>query len=68
MITKPQFFNQAQELFPDVNVTVEGHTVLGSFIGNSEGAEKFMQEKVKEWSEDIEALVKIAEFDPQLAT
>ena len=67
LITKPQFYDQALELFPDINVTAEGHSVLGSFIGYRAGTEKFMEGKVKEWSEDIEALIKIAEFDPQLA-
>ena len=33
LITKPQFYNQAQELFLDVNVTVEGHAVLALSLG-----------------------------------
>ena len=67
LITKPQFYDRAKELFPDVNVTIEGHGVLGSFIGNRAGTEKFMEEKVTEWSADIEALVKVAEFDTHFA-
>jgi len=67
LITKPQFHDRARELLPDVNVTVEGHKVLGSFVGNKEGTERFVEEKIQEWTEDIDALVKVAKFDPQLA-
>ena len=67
LITKPEHYERARQIFPDVNVTTEGHAFLGSFIGSSAGAQKFVDDQVKEWSKDIEALAKIAEYDPQLA-
>ena len=67
LITKSQFYDQALRLFPDVNVTVEGHAYLGSFIGSQAATEKFVDEQIATWSVDIEALAKIADSDPQLA-
>ena len=67
MITKPQYLLQAQELFPDVNVTIDGHKYLGSLIGNEESTKIFLlRNKSKEWAKDIDALAEIAESDPQL--
>ena len=37
LITKDEHLNHAKSLFPDVNITTEGHKYLGSFIGNQEG-------------------------------
>ena len=67
LITKPEYYQQALEAFPDIEVTTVGHEFLGSFIGSHAGTQVFVEEQVKIWSEDIEALVKVAEFDPQLA-
>ena len=67
LITKPEHYERAMQVFSDVNVTTEGHAFLGSFIGSSAGAQKFVDDQVKEWTTDIQALVKIAEYDPQLA-
>ena len=67
LITKPQYLLQAQELFPDVNITTDGHKYLGSFIGNEEATKIFIEEKVKEWTKDIDALAEIAQSEPQLA-
>ena len=65
--TKPEHYERAMQEFVDVNVTTDGHAFLGSFIGSSAGAQKFVDEQVKEWTADIQALVKMAEYDPQLA-
>ena len=67
LITKPEFHDQAKLLFPDVNITVDGHEYLGSFIGSKKSTENFVEEQVKEWAADIEALAEIARIDPQLA-
>ena len=64
---KPEHLLQAQQLFPDVNITTDGHAFLGSFIGAPEATEKFVNEKIDEWSKDIDALVEIAQSEPQLA-
>ena len=67
LITKPEFHEQAKILFPDVNVTVDGHKYLGSFIGSKAATVSFVEEQVKEWTADIEALADIARIDPQLS-
>ena len=67
LVTKSEHHQLAVEVFPDIEVTTVGHEFLGSFIGSQAGTETFMEEQVKEWSKDVEALVKIAEYDPQLA-
>ena len=67
LITKPAHLLRAKELFPDVKVTTAGHEYLGSFIGNEESTKKFVDEKILEWTKDIDALVDIARSEPQLA-
>ena len=67
LIVKPQHFERAKLLFPDITVTTEGHRFLGSYIGTEEGTKKFVMEQLEDWSRDIEDLTKIAESDPQLA-
>ena len=70
LIVKPHCLEKAKMLFkdfPDIKITCDGHEYLGSFIGTKDATQTFMNKKVKEWSEDIEELAKIAEFDPQLA-
>ena len=67
LITKPAHKARAEELFPDIKITVTGHEFLGSFIGDQDSIKKFVEMKVKEWSKDIEALVEIASSEPQLA-
>ena len=67
LITKPAHLLRAQELFPDVNITTDGHEFLGSFIGNEEATKEFIDGKVLEWSKDIDALTDIARSEPQLA-
>ena len=52
-------------MFPDVNLTAEGHKYLGSFIGNEDGMAQFMNGQVGDWCKDVDALVKVAETEPQ---
>jgi hypothetical protein len=66
LIVKPEHRERADQLFQDINVT-DGHEFLGSFIGNAEGAAAFVDDKIAEWEEDINALVEIAKIEPQLA-
>ena len=67
LIVKPIHLARAKLLFPDINVTTDGHVALGSFIGTPEATNTFVREKVLEWERDIDDLVKIAETEPQLA-
>ena len=67
VIVKPQFYEKAKEMFPDLQVTDMGHKYLGSYIGREEGKDKFVEEKVQEWIKDVEQLSDIAKREPQVA-
>ena len=67
VIVKPQFYEKAKEMFPDLQVTDMGHKYLGSYIGREEGKDKFVEEKVQEWIKDVEQLSDIAKREPQIA-
>lgn len=66
LIVKPEHQQRAEEMFADVNITSEGHKYLSSFIGNAQETVKFVEKQIDEWSNDIDALVEIAESEPQL--
>ena len=65
-LVKPEHLDRAKELFPDINITAVGREFLGSYIGAKEGIPVFMAGRLEEWSKDIDALVKIAQSEPQL--
>ena len=67
LVTKPEHLARASNLFPDVNITAEGHEYLGSCIGTQDFTEKFVDGKVADWTKDIDALIDIASHEPQLA-
>ena len=67
LVVKPGHEERANELFPDINVTSEGHKFLGSFIGTPEATSLFVKEEVDAWEKDIRALANIAKKEPQLA-
>ena len=67
LIVKPGHMERVKNVFPNINLTEEGHKYLGSFIGNSDGTALFMSEQVDEWCKDVNALAKVAETEPQLA-
>ena len=58
---------QAKALFPNINITTEGHKYLGSFIGTDAGKKKFIAKQIEDWTKDIDALAEIANSEPQLA-
>ena len=64
---KPGFYDNAKHLFPDVNITCEGHRYLGSYIGTDSGLEEFIKGEIEEWKADITGLSEIAQAEPQLA-
>ena len=66
-LVKPEHLGRAKALFPDINVTAVGRKFLGSYIGTKDGITGFLAEKMEEWTKDIEALVEIAQTEPQLA-
>ena len=68
LIVKPEYLNKAKELFPsEINITTTGHRYLGSFIGNQEGLQNFINGEIEEWKKDISGLASIAANDPHLA-
>ena len=67
LIVKEQHLKRAKQLFPDTNVTTEGHKYLGSYIGSEDGTRKFVEKQIEDWSKDIDALINIASSEPQLA-
>jgi hypothetical protein len=67
LIVKPQHLERANALFPDVKITTVGHEFLGSYIGTEEGSIDFVDQKISEWEKDIDALVEVANYEPQLA-
>jgi len=67
LIVKEEHLEEAQKLFPDLQITTEGHRYLGSYIGTEAGKNQFIQEKCAEWIEEIEGLASIARHEPHLA-
>ena len=55
-----------KKAFPDLQISVIGKRYLGSLIGTSKEKDKFMEEKVEEWCEDLNQLSDIAKREPQL--
>ena len=51
----------------NVRITTEGRRYLGAAIGRNSFKEKFVQEKVHEWIEELLQLTEIARTKPQAA-
>ena len=56
LIVKEEHKEEAQSLFPDLNI--------GSFIGTESGKDKFIKAKCAEWIEEIEGLASIPWHEP----
>ena len=67
LIVKPDMYDAAKALFPDIKVTKKGHRYLGSYIGAEDGLKEFVDNEVEEWNKDITGLAEIASSEPQLA-
>ena len=69
LIVKPTMLEQAQQFFSDtdVNITSEGRSYLGGFIGNDVGKSKHINIKLEQWIKQIENLSIIARYEPQAA-
>ena len=67
LVVKEAHLDRATEMFSDIKISVEGRKYLGSFIGTEDGKTKFVDEKIGEWSKDIDALAQIGISEPQLA-
>ena len=67
LIVKPEYLDRAKELFPDINITDQGHKYLGSYIGSDSGKTEFVNSLVNDWIKDVTALAEVAKTEPQLA-
>ena len=67
LIVKPELYDVAKRLFPDIHVTKRGHRYLGSYIGTDEGLADYVDSEIEEWKKDITGLAEIASSEPQLA-
>ena len=60
--------SEAHQLFDEFGVTVAtGQHFLGSFIGNQQGTQEYVKQKVEIWTRCVEKLTKAAEPQPQAA-
>ena len=69
LITKDEFLSKASTLFSTtgINITSDGHPYLGAPIGTREFIETFVNNKVSEWSSDVNTLACIAKIQPHAA-
>ena len=69
LIVKPEILEEAQEIFKGtgVNVTAHGKKQLGAVIGSDAYRIEFVEEKIQEWTSQIEVLSEIANTDPHSA-
>ena len=79
LITRPEHYQKALEMFPNITVTVCGQkyldkdgnekipAYLGSYIGEQQTLEDFISKQVHDWLNDIDELTDFAKTDPQLA-
>ena len=69
LVVKPPFQARASELFTGtgVNLLIEGHPYLGATIGSRDYMQKYVEQKVDEWSTEVQRLTNIAESQPHAA-
>ena len=69
LIVKPELEEEAIETFrgTSVKISTNGHKHLGAAIGSEEFKVDYIQAKVKEWTDEITELSKIARTEPQAA-
>ena len=67
LIVKADYKEDAETAFQDVNITLEGHRYLGSYIGTKAGTERFVDQQIEQWTKDIDGICNAAEHEPHLA-
>ena len=62
LVVKPGKEDQARKIFEGtaVQITIEGRRYLGGALGTQEFVEKFMADKVSDWSSEVRRLAKFA--------
>ena len=58
---------KAREIFVDTNITTEGKRYLGAVIGSQEYRTSYCNEKVEQWTNELEVLAELAKTEPQAA-
>lgn len=66
LVVKEEFIDEATTLFGDtgINITVEGHRMLGAACGKRSFVDGYVASKIKEWESEIEILSEVAEMYP----
>ena len=69
LIVKPELFQSAVTAFADTDlqITIDGHSYLGGYIGTSTSKEEHITTKVRKLVEQIDKLSSIAKYEPQAA-
>jgi hypothetical protein len=69
LLVKPQYLSTAEALFNNTGIQIcsDGGKYLGGALGSDEFLRIFIECKVKEWTEELQALVNIAKSQPQAA-
>lgn len=69
IVTKPEFESEAIAAFADTNVriTVDGRPHLGAPLGCQAYVDKFVSEKVEQWSKELKLLSAIGKTQPHAA-
>ena len=70
LITKPQFYDEAKELFEGLGVQISCDGIeryLGTPIGTDDFIDQCVTEKVEKWITELRDLIKLAKSEPQLA-
>ena len=71
ILKNPDMLERAREIFGDeengVKITLEGKRHLGAAIGSTDFKEKYVNEKIEKWVNDVRQLAGIALNEPQVA-
>ena len=69
LIVKPDQLEQAREKFAgtEINITSDGERHLGAVIGTDENKRQYINQKIDDWTQEINLLAEIAATYPQEA-
>ena len=69
LLVKGERCQEAEKMFQQsgVNITNSGRKYLGAALGNPEFVHEYVEQKVKEWTGELEALSSIGRRDPHAA-
>ena len=68
LVVAPAFIEEAKQLFsPYGVVVVEGHRVLGGFVGSKLAGDEWAANKIQTWDKSLKILAHVATTQPQAA-